>query len=145
MGVQELLGPTPSTSHLTEEMPRVPTSVASWRPSPELGRARWRKPHPGARVTSQFPLSRPGVFPVGRGFGQSLPGAPAPFLPLPIRVEPISHAVWFHGYETHGVRIMRLAEGDTVASIGIVLPEETEEEAEKPAGEPLREPHPHFN
>ncbi|MBR2862004.1 MAG: DNA gyrase subunit A [Bacteroidaceae bacterium] len=38
------------------------------------------------------------------------------------------------GRATQGVRIMRLAEGDTVASIGIVLPEETEEEAEKPAG-----------
>ncbi len=36
------------------------------------------------------------------------------------------------GRATQGVRIMRLAEGDTVASIGIVLPEETEAEAEKP-------------
>ena len=35
------------------------------------------------------------------------------------------------GRATQGVRIMRLAEGDTVASIGIVLPEE-EEKAEEP-------------
>ena len=33
------------------------------------------------------------------------------------------------GRATQGVRIMRMAEGDTVASIGIVLPEEKDEEA----------------
>ena len=36
------------------------------------------------------------------------------------------------GRATQGVRIMRLTDGDTVASIGIVLPEEAEESAEKP-------------
>lgn len=36
-------------------------------------------------MTSQFPLSRPGVFPVGRALGGA---CRAPFLPLPIRVEP---------------------------------------------------------
>ena len=36
------------------------------------------------------------------------------------------------GRATQGVRIMRMSEGDTVASIGIVLPEEEEEKAEKP-------------
>jgi len=35
------------------------------------------------------------------------------------------------GRATQGVRIMRLADGDTVASIGIVLPEEKEEDAEE--------------
>ena len=33
------------------------------------------------------------------------------------------------GRATQGVRIMRLAEGDTVASLGIVLPEEKEEDS----------------
>ena len=33
------------------------------------------------------------------------------------------------GRATQGVRIMRMAEGDTVASIGIVLPEEENDEA----------------
>ena len=32
------------------------------------------------------------------------------------------------GRATQGVRIMRMAEGDTVASIGIVLPEEEDDE-----------------
>ena len=32
------------------------------------------------------------------------------------------------GRATQGVRIMRLTEGDTVASLGIVLPEEKEED-----------------
>ena len=32
------------------------------------------------------------------------------------------------GRAAQGVRIMRMSEGDTVASIGIVLPEETPEE-----------------
>ena len=32
------------------------------------------------------------------------------------------------GRATQGVRIMKMAEGDTVASLGIVLPEEAEEE-----------------
>ena len=46
------------------------------------------------------------------------------------------------GRATQGVRIMRMAEGDTVASIGIVLPEEEDEastdgtKAEKPAEKP---------
>ena len=35
------------------------------------------------------------------------------------------------GRATQGVRIMRLADGDTVASIGIVLPEEKEEDSEE--------------
>ena len=35
------------------------------------------------------------------------------------------------GRATQGVRIMRMAEGDTVASIGIVLPEEKDEEEEE--------------
>ena len=36
------------------------------------------------------------------------------------------------GRATQGVRIMRMSEGDTVASIGIVLPEEEEEKSEAP-------------
>ena len=40
------------------------------------------------------------------------------------------------GRATQGVRIMRMAEGDTVASIGIVLPEEEEAaEGDTKAGE----------
>ena len=36
------------------------------------------------------------------------------------------------GRATQGVRIMRMSEGDTVASIGIVLPEEENTEEETP-------------
>ena len=35
------------------------------------------------------------------------------------------------GRATQGVRIMRMSDGDTVASIGIVLPEVKEENGEK--------------
>ena len=35
------------------------------------------------------------------------------------------------GRATQGVRIMRLADDDTVASLGIVLPEDKEEESEE--------------
>jgi DNA gyrase subunit A len=54
------------------------------------------------------------------------------------------------GRATQGVRIMRMAEGDTVASIGIVLPEEEDDAAaptladaapkEEPVEEPAEEP-----
>jgi DNA gyrase subunit A len=37
------------------------------------------------------------------------------------------------GRATQGVRIMRMAEGDTVASIGIVLPDEEGEEGDDKA------------
>ena len=37
------------------------------------------------------------------------------------------------GRATQGVRIMRMSEGDTVASIGIVLPEEENEETAEPS------------
>jgi DNA gyrase subunit A len=37
------------------------------------------------------------------------------------------------GRATQGVRIMKMGDGDTVASLGIVLPEIKEEEAEKPS------------